>query len=190
MFVCVFVCFVFCVCVCAFVFDWVWQEFCNFPQSRSLLSNLLSCQSPNHRRICEPSSLEDFCHFSIIIISAGTICDLWARLTICVRIIPSFHHNSLMVASSDWCSALSPVSSKLPSEGEGVVKFGRKFFAFGRASWAHYANNFYSNLLLKLCTAFISTHQSLSDHICTLLVFTQFTPLPKYLIRMQRGKKD
>ena len=108
----------------------------NFVISRNRAPSCQTSSPANHQITVVFVSRHHFCHFSLIIIiaAAGTICDSWARLTICVRIIPSFHHNSLMVASSDWCSALSPVSSKLPSEGEGVVKFGRKFFAFGRAS--------------------------------------------------------
>ena len=148
-----------CLCICVFVFC-VCVLLCligcgkNFVISRNRAPPCQTSSPANHQITVVFVSRHHFCHFSLIIILL-----LLAQFVIYGRdsqfASGSFHHNSLMVASSDWCSALSPVSSKLPSEGEGVVKFGKKIFAFGRASWAHYANNFYSNLLLKLCTAFI-----------------------------------
>ena len=106
-------------CVCVYVsvsvFDWVflfdslWQQFCNFPWSGSQLSKLLSVQS----RQITLWVFEYLCHFSVSIMAVAQF------------VIYGFSAYNL---HPDCCTALSLVASRLPSE---VWALPLKMFSLG-----------------------------------------------------------
>ena len=113
-------------CVCVYVsvsvFDWVfvfdslWQQFCNFPWSGSQLSKLLSSPSnltKSHFVYLSIWVFEYLCHFFASIISVAQF------------VIYGFSAYNL---HPDCCTALSLVASRLPSE---VWALPLKMFSLG-----------------------------------------------------------